>query len=103
VVEVSTRIADSRVILRTESECVVGAYISPDDPGITVTVTREALPSEPGMYWAEEGTFQKSAGRARSDGKRFFYRNMIGEWVDLGWGAPHPDDCPLIALVELPF
>lgn len=79
-----------------------GGWVNPQI--VNVKVVQETLPTAPGMYWAADGpASQAHMGNDHTDGKRFFYRNASSQWVDVGFGAPHPHDCPLIPLTEGPF
>lgn len=92
-------------VIRLESAAIPTGWIDPDQEGLDVEVIGNPLPTEPGMYWSQvkDGDSQGYMGNAHTDGKRFYYRNASLEWVDVGFGAPHPDDCPLNPLIDTPF
>ena len=107
VAEVSTGSAGhAPPILRLEP--LDGSYNSPpggwvDPQAVTVSVTREPLPSKPGIYWCND-TDQSSMTQWHTDGRQFHYLNTEGNWVDVGWGQPTVNDMPLNGpLVETPF
>lgn len=83
------------------------------DPNrVTVTVVRDSLPTEPGLYAyatqesdEEKVRLSKDAGAYYGqDGWKFFYLNEAGNWADIGWGDPSPSEAALLVRwMPLPF
>jgi hypothetical protein len=89
-----------------------GSYNSPpggwvDPAAVIVEVVNEPLPDKPGVYWGPtlQPEQQVIPRNGHTDGKRFFYLNAEGAWVDLGFGHPTADDARWLSgpLVEVPF
>lgn len=61
-----------------------GGWVSP--VAVNVTVVKEVLPTQQGMYALVVG--RKQDDEYDTDGFEFYYLNAQGNWCDVGWGQP---------------
>lgn len=93
VAEVDAGIGRPRAGVRVRLEpvaSVVTGWVDPEAKALTIKVMQEPLPSEPGMYAKTVLTPADDAWNV--DGFEFYYLNSHGNWCDMGWGQPSPDD-----------